>query len=80
MRLKGSILFIFVRYKNLLSEKYRIIVIMKNKNIVCPKCQSDNAVRKRLPIYLSIIALLAFWYPESFKRECYCIDCDYKWK
>jgi len=56
------------------------MVIKKNKNIVCPKCQSDNTVRKRPPRWLSMIALLAFWYPESFKKVYYCIDCDYEWK
>ena len=48
----------------------------------CPKCDSLNVYRKKIPSYKIIIAILSAFIllPFLIKKEYYCADCKHIWK
>lgn len=53
----------------------------KDEEIICPFCNSDNAVRKKQPGILAMLSVLLMGLPlPIFKKTFYCFDCDKEWK
>jgi len=51
------------------------------KEITCPKCNSDNVVRKKIPGYAIMLSILLLGLPfPFFKKSYYCFDCENEWK
>lgn len=51
------------------------------KEVNCPKCNSDNVVRKKMPGYAIMLSILLLGLPiPFFKKSYYCFDCENEWK
>jgi len=47
----------------------------------CPKCNSNNFIRKKKAGYLLILSILVIGFPLPFlKKTYYCFDCENEWK
>lgn len=54
---------------------------MKETNVICPYCQSDNVAAKRQAGYAVMLSFLLLGLPLPwFKKMYHCFDCDKDWK
>ena len=54
----------------------------KSDNLmICPKCKSDNVIKKKQAGCLIMLSILLFGLPiPFFKKSYYCFDCEKEWK
>lgn len=53
----------------------------KNQEPICPKCHSDNVIRKKQAGFAVMLSIFLLGIPLPFlKRSYFCFDCKNEWK